>query len=124
MYCKDRFLMFGYETYYPMGGFNDFILSFTTIDELLERTKLLDPNSYRMMSYNGHFRILDLTEMRDIKVVDFNGLDEKEFYDEDEDVLSDNKIKIVIDKVMEIIKGFSIVDFGEIPLYNGDMALK
>lgn len=34
-----RYLLFGYDTYYPLGGMNDLIDSFDTIEEAIDAIK-------------------------------------------------------------------------------------
>lgn len=74
-----RYLLFGYDVYYPTGGFNDFIFEFATFEEFKE--KLENVNIEKIECQN--FQILDLLQLKSINVL----------YLEDKDVNIKSKLK-------------------------------
>ena len=49
-----RYLMFGFDTYYPGGGMNDFIFDFDTVDEMKKEIKKINKNKHwEFQNYNA-----------------------------------------------------------------------
>lgn len=61
-----RFLIFGYDDFYPAGGLDDYVCDVDSIDELISHKEELD--SYESLD------ILDFETRETIKNVDFSEL--------------------------------------------------
>ena len=75
-----RYLLFGYDVYYPTGGFNDFIFEFSTFDEF--KGKLENMKNYDRI-YFEYFEILDLLKLENFRIL----------YLKDKDVNIKSKLK-------------------------------
>ena len=58
---KKRYLVFGYDAYYPMGGWNDFIGVYETLEEAKENTKNTNDNKCDFY---------DIVDIETMKIVD------------------------------------------------------
>ena len=48
-----RYLMFGFDTYYPGGGMNDFLFDFDNVDEMKEKIKEYNDKHWKCENYNA-----------------------------------------------------------------------
>jgi len=60
-----RYLLFAYNTYYPVGGFNDFIFKFSTFEEFKEKLEEINIEKIECQ----HFQILDLLKLESFNVL-------------------------------------------------------
>lgn len=61
---KKRFIIFGYDEYYPSGGMGDFISSFDTLEELLDKMKLAEEEAFFSRYTRDYFNILDIKHFK------------------------------------------------------------
>ena len=55
-----RYILFGFERYYPRGGADDSVKAFDTLEAAIEYTKKENPNDYE------NYNILDLVTLSSV----------------------------------------------------------
>lgn len=76
-YCNFRYILFGFDEYYPCGGFQDFIFGFNDIEEFKKSlTGIKDTNDY--------YFIVDLSKLENVQILGYCG-----YYPEFEQVIND-----------------------------------
>jgi hypothetical protein len=73
MYSKFRYLFFGFNNYYPEGGFKDFLFGFNTIEDFsINLNKLSLELEYNCGSHLEEFYLVDLLNYSNTHVGSFS----------------------------------------------------
>lgn len=60
-----RYMLFGFDRYYPSGGMDDFIDSFDTLPEIVEKIK---KDSVDYCTKKDDYQIYDVVEMKEVSL--------------------------------------------------------
>ena len=82
MYCDFRFLVFGYDSFYPEGGFDDFLFGFNEINEFEQKV-------VEFIKHREHLYVVDLSTFINTCISNY------------ENCIDIDKIKCLVDNVLK-----------------------
>lgn len=94
----NRYLLFGYENYYPSGGMEDMIVQFNTVEEIVEHFKTNTDYGFDI-ERNDNYQLVDTMDNFSYKTYEVNR------YDSDLDDIDILKIdELLEEKLIDWIK--------------------